>query len=135
MAADSKGKGKDKDKKDKKSAPQAQGKDKQKSGGGGGPPVKPAKPKKEKVAEAAAPVEAPKVAPPKPKVPSDPRTKYIKKFKSRFLPRGPLRDRHKVILTRWDSGEDHGGVTVEELKSLLEDWRAARAKPSRAVKV
>ncbi|GAC1336034.1 MAG: hypothetical protein NVSMB14_03630 [Isosphaeraceae bacterium] len=134
MAADSKGKGKDKDKKDKKPAPQAQGKDKQKAGGG--PPVKPAKPKKEKVAaEVAAPVEAPKAVPPKPKVPSDPRMKYIKKFKSRFLPRGPLRDRHKVLLTRWDSGDDHGGVTEEELKSLLEDWRAARAKPSRAVKV
>ena len=131
MAADSKGK----DKKDKKPAPSAQGKDKQKSGGA--PPAKVAKPKAKKAAEtvAAAPVEAPKVAPPKPKVPADPRKKYIKKFQSRFLPRGPLRDRHKAILARWDSGEDRGGVSVEELKALFQDWQAARAKPRRAVKV
>ena len=32
-------------------------------------------------------------------------------------------------MTRWTSGEDHGGVTLEELKSLYEDWKAARARP------
>ena len=36
-------------------------------------------------------------------------------------------------MMRWASGEDHGGVTVEELKSLYEDWKAARAKPPRKV--
>ena len=131
MAADSKGK--DKDKKDKKPAPKAQqGKDKQQSAPG---KEAKAKAKVKKPAAEAAVVEAPKVAPPKPKVPADPRRKYIKKFKSRFLPRGPLRDRHRAILTRWDSGEDHGGVTVEEVKSLFQDWQAARAKPRKAVKV
>ena len=32
-------------------------------------------------------------------------------------------------MTRWDSGEDHGGVTVDELKSLHHDWKTAREKP------
>ena len=32
-------------------------------------------------------------------------------------------------MARWNSGEDHGGVTADELKSLLEDWKKARAKP------
>ena len=36
-------------------------------------------------------------------------------------------------MARWNSGEDHGGVTAEELKSLYEDWKAARAKPPRKV--
>lgn len=133
MAADAKGKDKDKDKKEKKAASPAAGKDKSKTGGA--PSTKAAKPKKEKAgAEAEAPAESPKAAPPKPKTPADPRRKYIKKFESRFLPRGPLRDRHKAILSRWNSDEDHGGVTLEELKSLLEDWRAARAKPRRSVR-
>ena len=57
----------------------------------------------------------------------------LKKFHGKFLPRGPLRDRHKALMARWTSGEDHGGVTVEELKSLYEDWKAARAKPPRKV--
>ena len=55
---------------------------------------------------------------PAPRPPADPRLKFLKKFHGKFLPRGPLRDRLKALMLRWDSGEDHGGVTVEELKSL-----------------
>lgn len=99
-----------------------------------------AKPKKEKPpapAEAAGKdagkeKEKPK---PAPRPPADPRLKVLKKFHGKFLPRGPLRDRHKALMQRWGSGEDHGGVTVEELKSLHDDWKAARAKPARAAKV
>jgi hypothetical protein len=97
------------------------------------------KPKKEKAAkpapEAAAEKEAPKEEKPKPapRPPADLRLKVLKKFYGKFLPRGPLRDRHKALMTRWESGEDHGGVTVEELKSLLEDWRASREKPPRKI--
>ncbi len=76
-----------------------------------------------------APAEKPK---PAPRPPADPRLKVLKKFYGKFLPRGPLRDRHKTLMARWNSGEDHGGVTVEELKSLHEDWKKARAKPVRA---
>ena len=36
-----------------------------------------------------------------------------------------------VLMERWNSGEEHGGVTVEELKSLYEDWKADRAKRRR----
>ena len=68
---------------------------------------------------------------PEPRPPADPRLKFIKKFHGKFLPRGPLRDRLKALMARWDSGEDHGGVTVEELKSLYEDWKADRAKRRR----
>jgi hypothetical protein len=67
-----------------------------------------------------------KVEPPRP--PADPRLKVLKKFEGRFLPRGPLRDRYKAILSRWSAGDDHGGVTVDELKTLLTDWRASREK-------
>jgi hypothetical protein len=83
----------------------------------------------------AAEKEAPKEEKPKPapRPPADLRLKVLKKFYGKFLPRGPLRDRHKALMTRWASGEDHGGVTVEELKSLLEDWRASREKPPRKV--
>ena len=95
-----------------------------------------AKPKKAKPAPEAAdakakeaPAEKPK---PAPRPPADPRLKVLKKFYGKFLPRGPLRDRHKALMTRWNSGEDHGGVSVEELKSLHEDWLKARAKPVRA---
>lgn len=70
-----------------------------------------------------------------PRPPADPRLKYLKKFHGKFLPKGPLRDRHKALMQRWDQGEDHGGVTVEELKSLFEDWKAARQKPARMAKV
>ena len=81
------------------------------------------------------PKEAPKEEKPKarPRPPADPRLKVLKKFHGKFLPRGPLRDRHKALMARWDSGEDHGGVTVEELKSLHQDWKAARTKPPRKV--
>ena len=34
-------------------------------------------------------------------------------------------------MERWNSGEDHGGVTVEELKTLHGDWKTAREKPAR----
>ena len=37
-------------------------------------------------------------------------------------------------MDRWNSGEEHGGVTVEELKTLLSDWRAEREKPSKVAK-
>jgi hypothetical protein len=38
-------------------------------------------------------------------------------------------------MQRWDSGEDHGGVTAEDLKSLFEDWKKSREKPARTTKV
>ena len=66
--------------------------------------------------------------------PADPRLKVLKKFRGKFLPKGILRERHKAIMTRWDSGEDHGGVTVEELRTLLDDWRGTREKPPRLPK-
>lgn len=72
--------------------------------------------------------------PPTPAAPPDLRLKVLKKFKGKFLPKGILRERHKAIMTRWDSGEDHGGVTVEELKTLLDDWRGTREKPPRMPK-
>ena len=77
----------------------------------------------EKVADA--PKEEKPKPPPRP--PADLRLKVLKKFYGKFLPRGPLRDRHRSLMARWNSGEDHGGVTVEELKSLYEDWKSARA--------
>jgi hypothetical protein len=92
------------------------------------------KPKPPKPAAAAGAKEGPqeKEKPkPAPRPPADPRLKFIKKFHGKFLPRGPLRDRLKVLMERWNSGEDHGGVTVEELKSLYEDWKADRAKRRR----
>jgi len=61
------------------------------------------------------------------RAPVDPRLKLLKKFHGKFLPKGVLRIRHAEIMARWNSGEDHGGVTVEELKTLLDDWRG---KPS-----
>jgi hypothetical protein len=95
-------------------------------------PKKPAKPAAE-VAEKEAPKEEKPKPPPRP--PADPRLKVLKKFYGKFLPRGPLRDRHRALMARWTSGDDHGGVTTEELKSLYEDWKAARAKPPRKVGV
>jgi hypothetical protein len=111
---------------------------------GAKPPSKPPKaekaPKPEKKAKPAKETEAAVEAQPKPVVkevpraPADPRLKFWKKFQGRFLPRGPLRDRYQAIAVRWKSGEDHGGVSVEELKTLLADWRASRA-PRAKVKV
>ena len=66
--------------------------------------------------------------------PADPRLKLLKKFQGKFLPKGVLRERHKAIMDRWNSGDDHGGVTVEELKALLDDWRGTREKPPRLPK-
>ncbi len=113
----SEAKDKDKEKKPKKDGAEAKaGKAEAKAGK--------AEAKAEKAEKAAKPAE-----PPRP--PADPRLKVIKKFEKRFLPRGPLRDRQNELLKRWKAGDDHGGVTVEELKSLLNDWRAdqARRKP------
>jgi hypothetical protein len=124
-------------------AKQAADKDKDKSKEK--PKAKPAPPaddkaKKAKAKPAAAPDAAAEKAPPPekpkpaPRPPADPRLKVLKKFHGKFLPRGPLRDRHKALMQRWDSGEDHGGVTVDELKSLYNDWKTARTKPARAAK-
>ncbi len=66
--------------------------------------------------------------------PADPRLKYMKKFHGKFLPKGVLRERFKGIMDRWNSGDDHGNVTVEELKTLLDDWRGTREKPPRLPK-
>ncbi len=84
-------------------------------------------------AEAAAPTETPEI--PEPRAPRDPRLKLVKKFHGKFLPKGILRDRHRAIMDRWNSGDDHGGVTVEELKALLDDWKGTREKPPRKPKV
>lgn len=96
--------------------------------------AKAAKAAKEEAAAAAAAPPAEK-APEAPRPPADPRLKVMKKFHGKFLPKGPLRDRLKALMVRWDSGEDHGNVTVDELKSLYNDWKTARTKPARAVKV
>jgi hypothetical protein len=116
---------KDKSKDKPKSKPSAQGAQDQ---GKKPKPAKPAKPAADAAAKEAPPEEKPK---PAPRLPADPRLKFIKKFHGKFLPRGPLRDRLKVLMGRWNSGEDHGDVTVEELKSLYEDWKADRAKRRR----
>jgi hypothetical protein len=57
--------------------------------------------------------------------------KVYKKLSGRYLPKGALRDRWSALEARWKSGDDHGGVSVDELRSLLTDWRAAREKPAR----
>jgi hypothetical protein len=105
----------------------------------GDPKAKDAKPKdakpkdKDKAkADATAAAEAPAKKPePPPRKPADPRLKLLKKFHGKFLPKGVLRTRHKAIMVRWNSGDDHGGVTVEELRTLLDDWRGTREKPPR----
>ncbi|MBZ5637305.1 MAG: hypothetical protein LAO51_00960 [Acidobacteriia bacterium] len=94
-----------------------------------------AKEKREKKAKA--PAEAPAAAapkappPPSPRPPADPRLGVLEKFQGKFLPKGVLRDRYKALMERWDSGDDHGGVTVEELKALFDDWKGTREKPPR----
>ncbi|QEH37994.1 hypothetical protein OJF2_65900 [Aquisphaera giovannonii] len=118
-----------------KDKPKDKDKDKAKAQGGapkGDAKKADAKPKEKKAKEGAEAAEA-KVekAPEPPRAPADPRMKYIKKFHGKFLPRGPLRDRHKDLMTKWNSGEEHGGVTVEQLKSLFDDWKASREKPSK----
>jgi len=66
--------------------------------------------------------------------PVDPRLKVLKKFHGKFLPKGILRERHKAIMDRWNSGDDHGGVTLDELKKLHDDWKGTREKPPRLPK-
>jgi hypothetical protein len=94
-------------------------------------PEKGEKPGKAEKAEKPEKPEKPQ-APPRP--PGDLRLKVLKKFHGKFLPKGVLRDRHKAIMERWNSGDDHGGVTVEELKALLDDWKGTREKPPRLPK-
>jgi hypothetical protein len=104
-------------------------KDKKPKKDGAAPKAEKAKGKADK-AEADA---EPKAAP-APRPPADPRLKVIKKL-GRFLPKGPLRDRKKALMDRWNSGDDHGGVTLEELKALHADWktsREAKKKPAKA---
>ncbi|MFO0954285.1 MAG: hypothetical protein U0835_24630 [Isosphaeraceae bacterium] len=84
-----------------------------------------------KNAAAAAPQEQAQAAE---KVQADPRLKVLKKFHGKFLPKGVLRERHKAIMDRWNSGDDHGGVTLDELKALLADWRGTQEKPPRLPK-
>ena len=119
MAADDKGKGKD------KNQDKSQGK-----------MPKPKKEKAPKAAEAAPVAAAPAApaAPAPPRPPADTRLKVWKKFKGRYLPKGPLRERLTALTTRWDSGEDHGGVTYDELKSLHNDWKTSREKGPKAKK-
>ncbi len=110
---------------------------KDKGGDKGGKPEKAPKAKKAPKTPEAAPVAAapePPKAPPAPRPPADPRLKVLKKFRGKFLPKGILRERHKAIMTRWDSGEDHGNVSVDELKSLLDDWRGTQEIPPRKPK-
>jgi len=117
------------EKKPKAKKPPAEGSEKAKPD-----KAKPDKAKSDKAADAAASEKekAPK-APPRP--PADPRLKVLKKFHGKFLPRGPLRDRYKVLMERWNSDENHGGVTAEELRSLYDDWKQARQKPARPVRI
>ena len=69
-----------------------------------------------------------------PKAPPDPRLKVLKKFHGKFLPKGVLRECHKAIMARRDSGDDHGGVTLEELKTLLDAWRGTPSEaPAQAL--
>jgi hypothetical protein len=126
MASEAKDKSKDKEKSKKPADHKAKA-----------APPKDAKPKKEKEKDkdkaAAAAVEPPTPkAPPPPRPPADPRLKVMKKFQGRFLPKGPLRERYKAILARWNTGENHSDVTVDELKTLLNDWRASRGKRVKA---
>src|SRR5512135_678374 len=94
---------------------------------------KPAKAEKaHKAVEAEKPAKTEKPAEVRP--PADPRLKVLKKFQGKFLPKGVLRERYKAIMDRWNSGEDHGGVTLDELKKLLDDWKGTREKPPRVPK-
>jgi hypothetical protein len=121
----------------KPEAEKDKGKDKDKAKAKGPPPgqekAKPKKDKEKAAAPAAAEGKEKEKPKPAPRPPADPRLKVLKKFYGKFLPRGPLRDRHKALMQRWNSGEDHGGVTVDELKSLYDDWKAARARKSAAM--
>ena len=98
-----------------------------------GEPKAPTDPKAKREPKAKAEPKAP-AQPVAPAKPADPRLKVLKRFYGKFLPKGVLRDRHKAIMDRWNSGKDHGGVTVEELKALLDDWLGTREKPPRKPK-
>jgi hypothetical protein len=127
-----KGKDKDKEKAKPKAHPQGDGKQQKAEAKPKDKEKEKAKAKEKETAEAAKAAkekEEKAKAPPRP--PADPRLKVLKKFHGKFLPRGPLRDRLKGLMNRWNSGEEHGGVTVEELKSLHHDWKTAREKPVR----
>jgi hypothetical protein len=89
-------------------------------------PAETVKPKKKDQGQekAAADTPAAQVRPP-----ADPRHKVYKKFHGKFLPKGPLRDRLKVIQQKWDATPNHDGVTLEELQALHADWMASRGKP------
>jgi hypothetical protein len=89
------------------------------------------KEKKAKASAEAPAAAAPKAPPPPRRPPADPRLELLKKFQGKFLPQGVLRDRYNAVMERWDSGDDHGGVTVEGLKALLDDWKGTREKPPR----
>ena len=93
----------------------------------------PAEPKAKREPKAKAEPKAP-AEPEAPAKPVDRRLKVLKRFYGKFLPKGVLRDRQKAIMERWNSGEDHGGVTIEELKALLDDWLGTREKPPRKPK-
>jgi len=95
-----------------------------------------AKEKKQKKAKA--PAETPAAAEPKapppptpPRPPADPRLSVLKKFQGKLLPKGVVRDRYNALMRRWNSGNDHGAVNIEELKALLDDWKGTREKPPR----
>jgi hypothetical protein len=94
------------------------------------------KPKKEKAVKAeveAVPAPVPAPAPPRP--PSDPRLKVWKKFQGRFLPKGTLRERLNALTATWAATEDHSGVSLDELKSLHNDWKASRLPGKKPKKV
>lgn len=128
MADKEKDKGKGKDKPKGPPKPEAQAKDKAKASDKEKAKAKGKEKEAADAAAAAAKEEKPKAVP---RPPADPRLKFLKKFHGKFLPRGPLRDRHKALMERWNSGDDHGGVTVDELKSLYSDWKVSREKPAR----
>jgi len=88
---------------------------------------------KEKKAKAPAepPAGAEPKAPPPPRMPFDPRLRLLKRFRSKLLPKGDLRDRYHALMARWDSRGDHGGVTAQELKALFDDRKSAREKSKR----
>ncbi len=130
MASKDADKGKDKAK--QKSAHKPEAKDKDKAAGKEKAKDKEKDKDKAKAKEAEVAAAPKEEKPAEPRPPADPRLKFLKKFHGKFLPRGPLRDRLKTLMDRWNSGEDHGGVTVDELKSLYGDWRATREKPAKS---
>jgi hypothetical protein len=103
--------------------PEAEGKKSKASAKGADAPD--AAGKKAKAAEAA-PAEAPAKAAQVHHAPADPRVRVLNKLRAKMLPKGELRARLKALLDRWNSGPDHGGVTVAELQDLLDAWKKAK---------